>query len=576
MPRPLFRLAAVACAAASLTFAARAQQTPSFGEEIDVRVVNVEVVVTDRDGHRVANLKPSDFRLRVDGKEVPVEYFSEIHEGNSVAAPAAEEKPGATAAVQSVAPEGAVGTNYLVFIDDYFSTPPRRNDVLKSLKADLGRLGPEDRMAVVAYDGGRLAMLANWSASRSDLERAFDQAMARTAHGFERATERRTLASDEAFAGTATADGMVLDLNVLNVGLNQRESAYAQTLIRQMQGSVGAAVSAMRGFAAPRSRKVMLLLSGGWPFSVVSYIRGDESVAPSRQTASGEEIFRPLTSTANLLGYTIYPVDVPGVQAAAAEATADPRPGDQGRIGNAASGIGAGVRAAADLQGQPATATISSSGEQEIEGSLYFIAKETGGKPLLNTNRTMALASASADTRSYYWLGFSPAWQRNDKLHAVKVEVQRPGVDVRYRTSFRDLSRKAEVSMKVESALLFGKSPDALSMMMQVGTPAPKQGFREIPVTLGLPVDVMTVLPVDGKYTAQLELRFAASDASGNSSEIPVLPLNLSSPRPPTPGKFVRYETTVKLRGKANHLVVAVYDPLSGKVATAEADIAAP
>jgi len=431
-------------------------------------------------------------------------------------------------------------------------------------------------MAVVAYDGGRLAMLANWSASRSDLERAFDQAMARTAHGFERATERRTLASDEAFAGTATADGMVLDLNVLNVGLNQRESAYAQTLIRQMQGSVGAAVSAMRGFAAPRSRKVMLLLSGGWPFSVVSYIRGDESVAPSRQTASGEEIFRPLTSTANLLGYTIYPVDVPGVQAAAAEATADPRPGDQGRIGNAASGIGAGVRAAADLQGQPATATISSSGEQEIEGSLYFIAKETGGKPLLNTNRTMALASASADTRSYYWLGFSPAWQRNDKLHAVKVEVQRPGVDVRYRTSFRDLSRKAEVSMKVESALLFGKSPDALSMMMQVGTPAPKQGFREIPVTLGLPVDVMTVLPVDGKYTAQLELRFAASDASGNSSEIPVLPLNLSSPRPPTPGKFVRYETIVRLRGKANHLVVAVYDPLSGKVATAEADIAAP
>jgi len=577
MPRALFPLVVAACAALTLTLAARAQQPATFGEEIDVRVVNVEVVATDRGGNRVPNLKPADFRLLVDGKEVPVDYFSEIREGRSLAPLAAAETPGTAAAVQSVAPEGAVGTYYLVFIDDYFSTPPRRNDVLKSLKADLGRLGPEDRMAVVAYDGGRLAMLANWSGTRSDLERAFDEAMARTARGFDRATELRTLHGDEEFASTITADGMVLDLNVAritNVGLNQRESAYAQTLIRQMQGSVGAAVSAMRGFATPRGRKVMLLLSGGWPFSVVSFIRGGEDVAPSRQTASGEEILRPLTSTANLLGYTLYPVDVPGVQAAAADAKAGPVAGQQARL-STGGGIGAAMRSDDD-QAQASTPEISNSAEQEIEGSLYFIAKETGGQPILNTNRTLALAKVSADTRSYYWLGFSPQWQRNDKLHAVKVEMRQPGLDVRYRTSFRDLSRKAEVSMKVESALLFGKSPDALPMMMQLGTPVPKQGVREIPVMLGLPVDVMTVLPADGKYTAHLELRFAASDASGNSSEMPILPLNLSSARPPTPGKFVRYETTLKLRGKASHLVAAVYDPLSGKVATAEADIAAP
>ena len=54
---------------------------PLFGESIDVRVVNVEAVVTDRDGNRVTGLKPGDFRLRVDGKEVPVEYFSEVHDG---------------------------------------------------------------------------------------------------------------------------------------------------------------------------------------------------------------------------------------------------------------------------------------------------------------------------------------------------------------------------------------------------------------------------------------------------------------------------------------------------------------
>lgn len=557
MPRSLFRLAAVICAASALTPAARAQQPPAFGEEIDVRVVNVEVVVTDREGRRVPDLKPEDFRLRVDGKEVPVEYFSEVREGSSVAGAAGEARPEA-AGVQSVAPEGAVGTFYLVFIDDYFSIPARRNDVLKALKADLGRLGPEDRMAVVAYDGGRLAMLSDGSGSRSDLERAFDQAMARTAHGLERVVELRDLRSNEALAATVQAEvdqqggDPILNPTLLraqNVGLNDREKAYAETLVRQIQGSVGAAVSAIRGFGAPRGRKVMLLLSGGWPFSIVSFIRGAEDIAPSRQTASGEDIFRTLTSTANLLGYTLYPVDVPGVQRTAPDAEA----------------------------AAPAGNGFASFAEQEIEGSLYFLAKETGGKPILNTNRTVALASASADTRSYYWLGFSPDWQRNDKLHEVKVEVRRPGLDLRYRTSFRDLSRKAEVSMKVESALLFGKLPGAVSMPMRLGTPVrSKKGGLEIPVTLGLPTDLMTVLPAGGKYTARLELRFVASDASGNSSEIPVLPLNLSSEKPPAPGKVVRYETTLKVRGNADHLVVAVYDPLSGKIATAEADLAIP
>ena len=57
---------------------AQESQEPVFGEEIDVRVVNVEAVVTDRDGKRVTGLRPEDFRLRVDGKELPVEYFSEV------------------------------------------------------------------------------------------------------------------------------------------------------------------------------------------------------------------------------------------------------------------------------------------------------------------------------------------------------------------------------------------------------------------------------------------------------------------------------------------------------------------
>jgi hypothetical protein len=95
----------------------------------------------------------------------------------------------------------------------------------------------------------------------------------------------------------------------------------------------------------------------------------------------------------------------------------------------------------------------------------------------------------------------------------------------------------------------------------------------EVPVTLGIPVSAMTVVPVDGKYVAELELRFAATDDRGNQSDIPAVPLKLSSSQAPAEGKYVRYETKLVLNGKARRIVAAVYDRASGKIAAAEADL---
>ena len=52
-----------------------------IGDTIDVRVVNVEAVVTDSRGRRIKGLNPKDFRLLIDGKDVPIDYFTEIRGG---------------------------------------------------------------------------------------------------------------------------------------------------------------------------------------------------------------------------------------------------------------------------------------------------------------------------------------------------------------------------------------------------------------------------------------------------------------------------------------------------------------
>jgi hypothetical protein len=94
-----------------------------------------------------------------------------------------------------------------------------------------------------------------------------------------------------------------------------------------------------------------------------------------------------------------------------------------------------------------------------------------------------------------------------------------------------------------------------------------------VPITLAIPVAGITVVPIDGKHVSELELRVAAVDANGDRSDIPVVPLRMSLEQPPSTEAFLRYDTKIRLRRIQQHLIVAIFDPLSGRILTAEADV---
>src|SRR5436309_340942 len=79
----------------------------------------------------------ADFRLLVDGREVPIEYFAEIDEGRAAATAGAASTAGAPAAAAPVAAGEEVGRSYLVYVDDSFSVAGIRNEALAKLQRDL-------------------------------------------------------------------------------------------------------------------------------------------------------------------------------------------------------------------------------------------------------------------------------------------------------------------------------------------------------------------------------------------------------------------------------------------------------
>jgi hypothetical protein len=159
----------------------------------------------------------------------------------------------------------------------------------------------------------------------------------------------------------------------------------------------------------------------------------------------------------------------------------------------------------------------------------------------------------------------------------VEVEVLRPGLKVRSRDSFLDLSRKAETAMMVESTMLFGNGPDSAPLPVEIGQPVlDRKREMLVPIVLLIPADAVTFVPVNGKYVAELELRVGATDTGGNRASVPLIPVTLSGDAPPKAGTSIRYETKLRLRRVPHQLTLAVFDPLSGKVLTAQADVVPP
>lgn len=511
-------------------------QTPgprsTFGEIVDVRVVNVEAVVTDRSGTRVLGLTPDDFHLLVDGEERSIDFFSEFRGGNLLRDIGAS--PWDLAPISETQAEG---TSYLVFIDDFFGLGVDRNRVLRALKDELAFLRPEDRMAIVAWDGARTQMLTSWSSSHRKLRNALQSASARPAHGLRRIVERRTILSGRFPSGAfRLIGGRRLDIT---------ERVYSEILIDQLKDATFAASSTLRGFAAPPGRKVMLLVTGGWPFAPADFVTGDPiSAELEYHFQRGSEIYGPLVETANLLGYTLYPIDAPGMQTNATSGT----------TANLAFRQSTGIR------------SLDFYRETELHYSLRYLARETGGRALINGQRQEPLSLVAEDTSSFYWMGFTASRTGDGEIREIKLTLKRPGFKVRSRSGYRDLSLEKEVTMEVESALLFGYPAHSDQLAVEIGR-SQNQKRKEmlVPITVRIPMSFIALLPTDDdQYSAQLEIRIAALNAQGDRSEVTTLPWNVMRTELPSGDETVEFTTSIRMRQQPHDLVIAVYDTNTG------------
>ena len=165
------RLGAIALMATSTT----ATQPPPdirFRDRVDVESVVVDARVVDGAGRPIRGLTASDFRLKVDGRVVPVQSVTWVDESTP---PDPETTVAAARAGVPLPPRGRL----IVFFFQKDLEPSRVMGFLQMLRRArdmLDSLGAEDRVAVVSFDS-HLKVWTDFTTDRARLRRVLHRSV---------------------------------------------------------------------------------------------------------------------------------------------------------------------------------------------------------------------------------------------------------------------------------------------------------------------------------------------------------------------------------------------------------------
>jgi len=472
-----------------------------FVDEVDVRVVNVDVFVRDSAGRPVTGLGREDFRLLQDGREVPISNFAVLSKEvfRSVFSPA----PGEGAPLEATVAERPMEIRpifVVLYLDNENLRPMDRNRVLRRVRSFVTEnLEDPVQMMVVSYQRS-LDVAQPFTDNPREVNDAL-RGMTRMSGGMiERDNARREIIADlqEAKEGTG-ATGR----DQGPTAMRQRIYQYADEEANNLGFTLGAMRQVIAMLSGIEGRKSIIHISSGLPMSPglglmqeYASVFDDNSVMANRSILDRTRSFHELAAAANAQEVSLYTIDAEGL---------NPLDG-----GDAESAFGRDPVAA-------------SAAAKNFKDSLSYLADATGGLAIINTNDvTAGLEKIAADLFDYYSLGYVLKSADRDRVHRLTVEVpSHPKYDLRYRRRFVEKSRATMVQDRVFSSLMVDVDDNLMELELTPGRPEPAAGTRwGVPLHLSFPLEKVALLEIGGDYVGRVVLFIGAQDLKGRNSEI--------------------------------------------------------
>jgi VWFA-related protein len=424
-----FLLSAAGAVTAELPPPTAEGEPPRFGSEVEL--VTVDVVVADKKGNPVTDLKTEDFTVLEDGDpQKPVSF-------EKVELPA---QPNATPAPPPVVStnvdaETRVGRSFVIVFDDLHIQPlsaTRAKEAIAHFLTNGTREG--DRVTLVASGGGTW-WTARMESGREQLFSTLKNLEGRDLRqrGFEQMGDNEALrihlygdyliaervrarweelnvpgATGESHAGTTdrpTGGGPQIDPFV---GMRAME-IYEESR-RRNTAALDIMKRSLLSLSGTRGRKSMILVSEGFIYD------------------SNLDQFRKVLQAARSANVVIYFLDIRGL-------------------------TGIPSRFLAETRGPAVPQHVASAFVEKAEESTGSegLASDSGGFTIKNTNDLGGgIQRIANETRAYYLIGYNPTNAKRDgKWRKIQVKVNRKGLQVRARKGYY---APADDDSQVESA----------------------------------------------------------------------------------------------------------------------------
>lgn len=602
-----FKIFAVALLTVLSGATLRAQKpadTPAFGESVEVNVVNVDVFVSDKSGRRITDLQKTDFELFEDGKPVPITNF-EVVTGRRAAREEDAPAPGTPASQAAAAPDDVL--NLVILFDNSNLKAPSRTRAAQQLREFLTRnLSPGDRVMLVSQGLG-LKVHLPFSSDPTAVARALDEIQLLAAQGFQSDQDRRLAFQsimDIQQASIISPDPLPCPLNI-----STPAHTYASSRRNEVLRALGSLTVLVNSLSGVPGRKALLHVSDGLPlipgeevFEMLVGLCGGSSTAGLGSTGQaagtggldteqdegggpaarprGAREFDPLAVyDARMLGPRSYQ--------AASQAPIDAQTyniiGDLKKLAAHANAhrITLYTLQASGLAGPDNSDTGAAPSDRLFQfpsigqvlrannrDSLSFLADETGGRAILDTNDFGPdLARMREDFESYYSLGFAPSHTGDGREHKIEVKVKRPGVRLRYRQSYRDKPAVEKLVDRTLAALYHGFDENPLEVAMEIGEHVPgTAGLWTVPVRLRIPLFKLAILNRDEVYEGSLKLFVVTGTPDGANSPVRQVNVPLRIPRKEVlhaMGKYYVYNLTLNMKPGEHKVALAVRDEVA-------------
>jgi VWFA-related protein len=517
-------------------------ELPRLVENIDVRVIDFDVVVTDKRGNFVPGLTADDFEVLENGVPKPVTNFYEVNAGAPKALPT-EVGGGVTSTEPAPVNQDQMKRRIIFYIDNLSLAPFNRNRVFKQMKEFLTTvMRPGDEAMVATYNRS-MKVRVPFTRDAAQVATILDAIAGESGLGTANRSERKSF-EERISEATSYVDAM------------STARTYASSVEHDLRQGVASINALMSTLAGVEGKKILVLTSEGFPMQpgreMFAFVddtarekgwQGGGSGTLEGMQFDGSNLIQSVAKAANANDITLYTIH--------------------------AGGLTGGSEMSAE-NARPTTLTVSQAAISNTTESMQLMAQMTGGLASVNTNNFGdAFKHIQADLDSYYSLGYRAGTERVDRQRYLQVRMKkRKDLRVRSRQTFVEKSVYAEMGDRVVANLLYRVKDNTLGILARIGQPMPvEDGLFRVAVDIQIPMQALTLLPQgDTESVGGFDVYVVVGNKDNDMSDVARKSHQLRVPKADLAnlsGKFYTYRLELLVERGLNRISLGVVDQIS-------------